>query len=217
MDDTGGGDVDETKRATLRRFAALGAASPLTRLVDSDSDTHGESAARDAIVGYITATPGAHFSKIRDDLKLGTGEAQHHLRELVNAEAIVSYRDGDYRRFFATDQFSPFEQVALGYLRRDTPRGMVAELLRNPDATGSDVADALDVSRPTVSNYASDLEEAGLLSREDGYTVEEPETVIKLLVRYADSFDSDRELTADDPRNAAVFARDVDQIIRFDP
>jgi len=197
-------DVDENKRATLRRFAVLGAATPLATLRDDDGD---ESEVRDAIAGYVATTPGAHFSKIRDDLKLGTGEAQHHLRELLDAKTLESRRDGDYRRFYPTEQFSAFEQVALGYLRRDTPRGMLIELLRDPDATGSDLADALDVSRPTVSKYAASLEEAGLLDREDGYAVRQPETVITLLVRYADSFDE----------RAASFAAQADAFISFDP
>ena len=198
-------NVDESKRATLRRFAALGAASPLARFQDDGED--GGSDARDAIAGYLSATPGAHFSKIRDDLQLGTGETQHHLRQLESAGALESRKDGDYRRFFAAERFTAFEQVALGYLRRETPRGMLIELLRTPDATGSDLADALDVSRPTVSKYAGELDEAGLLSREDGYAVERPETVLTLLVRYADSFDDD----------AMAFAADAAGLIRFDP
>jgi predicted transcriptional regulator len=198
-------NVDESKRATLRRFAALGAASPLARFQDDGED--GGSDARDAIAGYLSATPGAHFSKIRDDLQLGTGETQHHLRQLESAGALESRKDGDYRRFFAAERFTAFEQVALGYLRRETPRGMLIELLRTPDATGSDLADALDVSRPTVSKYAGELDEAGLLSREDGYAVERPETVLTLLVRYADSFDDD----------AVAFAADAADLIRFDP
>jgi predicted transcriptional regulator len=197
-------DVDENKRATLRRFAVLGAATPLATLRDDDGD---ESEVRDAIAGYVATTPGAHFSKIRDDLKLGTGEAQHHLRELLDAKTLESRRDGDYRRFYPTEQFSAFEQVALGYLRRETPRGMLIELLRDPDATGSDLADAIDVSRPTVSKYAAGLEEAGLLDREDGYAVRQPETVITLLVRYADSFGG----------RAASFAAQADSFISFDP
>ncbi|WP_135805726.1 winged helix-turn-helix transcriptional regulator [Halorussus marinus] len=197
-------DVDENKRATLRRFAVLGAATPLATLRDDDGD---ESEVRDAIAGYVATTPGAHFSKIRDDLQLGTGEAQHHLRELLDAKTLESRRDGDYRRFYPTEQFSAFEQVALGYLRRETPRGMLIELLRDPAATGSDLADALDVSRPTVSKYAASLEEAGLLDREDGYAVREPETVITLLVRYADSFGE----------RAASFAAQADGFISFDP
>ncbi|PSQ25933.1 MarR family transcriptional regulator [Halobacteriales archaeon QS_9_68_17] len=198
-------DVDESKRATLRRFAAFGAASPLARFQDDGED--GGSDARDAIAGYLSATPGAHFSKIRDDLQLGTGETQHHLRQLESAGALESRKDGDYRRFFAAERFTAFEQVALGYLRRETPRGMLIELLRSPDATGSDLADALDVSRPTVSKYAGELDEAGLLSREDGYAVERPETVLTLLVRYADSFDDD----------AMAFAADAADLVRFDP
>lgn len=198
--------VDEEKRATLRRFAALGAATPFVgRLRDGDDDSRSD--ARDAIVGYLGATPGAHFSKIRDDLKLGTGETQHHLTRLLSDGALDSRRDGDYRRFFTAEQFSAFEQTALGYLRRRTPRGMLIELLRNPTATGSEIAATIGVSRATVSNYAKDLETAGLLSRENGYTVESPETIITLLLRYADSFGED----------AAQFASEADSFIRFDP
>lgn len=195
--------MDAEKRATLKRFAALGAAGPLSRLVDSDSSSD----ARDAIVGYLSTTPGAHFSKVRDDLSLGTGETQHHLRRLVDAGAVESYRDGEYRRFVPAHRFSEFERTALGYLRRETPRGMLVALLRNPDATGTELADALGVSRPTVSKYAKELEEAGLLSREDGYAVERPETVLTLVVRFADSFDED----------AVALADDAASLVRYDP
>jgi predicted transcriptional regulator len=199
--------IDDDKRATLRRFAALGAATPLVGLGNRDDEATGSNDARDAIVGYVASTPGAHFSKVRDDLKLGTGETQHHLRTLVDGGILEVRRDGDYKRFFPAGRFSEFEQVALGYLRRDTPRGMLVHLLRDPDATGSELADELDVSRATVSTYAKELDAVGLLSREDGYAVVAPETVITLLIRYADSFGAD----------AAAFADDAAGLIRFDP
>ncbi|MCD2202018.1 winged helix-turn-helix transcriptional regulator [Halobacterium sp. KA-6] len=200
--------IDEDKRSTLRRFAAVGAASPLTRLAGGDDDGEGgDSDVRDAITGYVTATPGAHFSKLRDDLQLGTGETQHHLRRLLEEAAVESERDGDYKRFFPAERFSPFEKRALGYLRRETPRGMVVELLRNPDATASDLAESLDVSPATVSKYAAQLEDAGVLSRADGYAVERPETLITLLVRYADSFDA----------NAAEFAGEAADLLSYEP
>jgi len=190
--------VDESKRATLRRFAAIGAASPLARF---RNETDSESDAPDAIAGYLAATPGAHFSKLRDDLQLGTGEAQHHLRELQRDGAAETRKDGDYRRYFPAGRFSEFEQVALGYLRRETPRGMLVTLLREPDVSASDLADRLDVSAPTISKYAGQLESAGLLSREDSYTVENPETILLLLVRYADSFDAETATLAQDAAN----------------
>jgi predicted transcriptional regulator len=212
MPDSG---VDEEKRATLRRFAALGASTPLLGLReggpasggDGDGDDGARSDVREAILGYLAATPGAHFSKLRDDLKLGTGETQHHLRRLVEAGTVESRRDGDYRRFYPAGRFSEFEQVALGYLRRPTPRGMLVELLRDPSATGSELAEALDVSRATVSAHAKDLDEAGLLTRDGGYAVRRPESLITLLVRYADSFGPE----------AVSFAGEAADLVRYDP
>ncbi|WP_254767288.1 winged helix-turn-helix transcriptional regulator [Salinilacihabitans rarus] len=198
--------VDEKKRATLRRFAALGAAAPLAGLSEPAAADAGGSEARDAIAGYLSATPGAHFSKIRDDLQLGTGETQHHLRRLEELGVVERYRDGDYKRFVPAGRFDDFEKHALGYLRRATPRGMLIELLANPDATASDLAESLDVSAPTVSKYAGELEAAGLLAREDGYAVERPETVLLLLVRYADSFDD----------RATELARNADALLSYE-
>ena len=197
--------MDADKRATLRRFAALGAATPLVAsgTTAAEGDT---SDVRDAIRGYLAMTPGAHFSKLRDDLHLGTGETQHHLRTLESAGEVTSFKDGDYRRYYPAERFTSFEMVALGYLRRPTPRGMLVELLRDPSATGADLSRALDVSRATVSNHAGELEAAGLLDRSDGYAVADPETVIALLVRYADSFGPE----------AAAFADDAARYIRYD-
>ena len=193
-------EVDADKRATLRRFAALGAATPLaaSARASATGDDADESAARDAIRGYLATTPGAHFSKLRDDLRLATGETQHHLKRLESDGAVVSQKDGDYRRYFPAGRFSAFERRALGYLRRETPRGMILGLLREPDASGADLARALNVSRPTISTYAGELADAGLLDTEDGYRVARPEVVIALVVRYADSFGSTATAFADD-------------------
>jgi len=196
--------IDEDKRATLRRFAAVGAASPLVGLAGA---AEGQSDVRDAIAGYLTTTPGAHFSKLRDDLKLGTGETQHHLRRLVDAGVVESYRDGDYRRFYPAGEFTDFEKVVLGYLRRPTPRSMLVTLLRDPTATGATLADAAGVSRATVSKYAAELDGVGVLSRDGGYAITRPETVLTLVLRYAGSFGPD----------AVSLAREADGLLRYDP
>jgi predicted transcriptional regulator len=196
-----GEEVDESKRATLKRFAALGATTPLVRLSDDTSDV------RDAIVGYLAATPGAHFSKLRDDLQLGTGETQHHLRRLEGDGAVEHRKDGDYKRYFPAGRFSEFEQRALGYLRRETPRRMLIALLRNPEASGRDIAESVGVSRSTVSKYATELDSAGLLSRSDGYEIERPETLLTLVVRYADSFGAE----------AVAFADEADEFVQYTP
>lgn len=201
MDD-GADGLDESKRLTLKRFAALGAAGPLASISsDSSSDAH------DAIAGYVARNPGTHFSKIRDDLSLGTGETQYHVRRLENAGALESRRDGDYRRFFTAGRFAHHEQVALGYLRRDTPRGMMLALLAEPSLSGAALADRLDVSRATVSTAAGELESAGLLDREDGYDLQDPETLLSLLDQYADSFGDE----------GVVLAGDADGLVNDQP
>jgi predicted transcriptional regulator len=200
---------DGRKRETLRRFAAIGAAAPFVGTASADDGSGGEDAneTREAIRGYVPTTPGAHFSKLRDDLRLGTGEAQYHLRKLAEAGEIESTKDADYRRYFPADRFDDLDKRALGYLRRDTPRGMVLALLRDPDATGAELAAALDVSRPTISAAAAALDDAGLLDRTDGYALTEPERLLTLVVRYADSFDAD----------AVAFADDAADLVAYDP
>ena len=197
--------VDEEKRATLRRFATVGASAPLVGAAGNASAETGESDARDAISGYLTTTPGAHFSKIRDDLKLGTGETQHHLRTLEEAGTIERYRDGDYSRFVPAGRFDDFEKTALGYLRRETPRGMVIHLLREPDAPAGSLAESLGVSAPTVSKYAAELERQGLLERVDGYSLVRPASLLVLLTRHADSFG----------RDALELASDADRLLSY--
>ncbi|MFW5917318.1 MAG: winged helix-turn-helix transcriptional regulator [Halorubrum sp.] len=199
-------DIDGRKRETLRRFAAIGAAAPFVGTASADvGDDDNET--REAIRGYVPTTPGAHFSKLRDDLKLGTGEAQYHLRKLEDAGEVESEKDADYRRYFPAGRFDALDKRALGYLRRDTPRGMILALLRDPDATGAELAAALDVSRPTVSAAAADLDDAGLLDRTDGYELSEPERLLTLVVRYADSFDA----------AAVEFADEAASFVAYDP
>ncbi|MFP4529869.1 MAG: winged helix-turn-helix transcriptional regulator [Halodesulfurarchaeum sp.] len=196
--------IDEEKRTTLRKFAAVGAGSPLLSLADGEES---ESDARDAIAGYVETTPGAHFSKIRDDLTLATGETQYHLRRLAANGDLEAYRDGDYKRYFVAEQFSTFEQVALGYLRRDTPRAMVLAMLEDPEHTGTSLAAAVGVSPATISTYTTEMGDSGLLDRENGYRVTDPETVLSLLLRYASSFDAETE----------TFAHNAATLFSYDP
>ncbi|WP_058365623.1 winged helix-turn-helix transcriptional regulator [Haloparvum sedimenti] len=199
--------VDERKRATLRRFAALGAAPLAAAGSAAAAPDEDANETREAIQGYVATTPGAHFSKLRDDLRLGTGEAQHHLRKLESAGAIESVKDGDYRRVFPAGRFDAVDKRALGYLRRETPRGLILALLRDPDATGAAIADELGVSRPTISGAAADLADAGLLVRERGYALREPERLITLVVRHAESFGPE----------AVEFADAAADYVRYDP
>lgn len=187
-------EVDEGKRATLRRFAAFGlAATPMLSRSSTEAARADDNEVRNAIVGYLSIAPGVHFSKIRDDLQLGTGETQHHLRALIEQESIERYSDGDYKRYVPANRYTSFEKRILGYLRRETTRGMIIELLKNPTLTTTELADRLEVSTSSISKYAGKLETAGLLDRSDGYRITDPETILVLIVAHSDSLDSRAE------------------------
>jgi predicted transcriptional regulator len=195
--------VDEQKRETLRSFAAIGAGGSLLGF----GDDAGESDAREAIAGYVEATPGAHFSKIRDDLGLATGETQYHLRRLVDTSVLSDTRDGNYRRYFVAGEFSAVERQVLGFLRRETHREIVLLSLVAPDRTGRQLAANLGVSGATVSAARSEMAEAGVLNRDAGYRVNQPETVIALLLRYAGSFDE----------RTRSFVKKAPELVTYDP
>ena len=184
------GPPDVTKRQTLRRVAAFGAVTPLLSMGSaSASNETGDSERRQTIAQYIFATPGVHFSKIRDDLSLGTGETQYHLKRLEQESIVESVKDGDFRRYFAAQTFDAFDKRALGFLRRSTPQAILLHLLRAPDDSPSEIATALSVSPAAISQSARHLEEGEIIDRNQGsYTIEEPERLIVLLVRYSESF-----------------------------
>jgi predicted transcriptional regulator len=200
---SGEGPIDESKRATLRRFAALGVAGPFARAADEES----QSETPDAIRGYLQRTPGAHFSKLRDDLQLGTGEAQHHLRALRDNGRIEQAKDGEYRRYYPAGQFDTHAKTTLGYLRRETPRGMMIGLLRDPARSPGALATRLDVAPSTISKHASSLADAGILEVDEGYQLHNPTLVVTLLIRYAASFGPGAVALADDATDLLTYDR----------
>jgi len=88
---------------------------------------------------------------------------------------------------------------------------MILALLRDPTATGAELAAELGVSRPTVSTAAADLEAAGLDRTDRRLHADrtEPERLLTLVVRYADSFDADAVAFADDDAASLVVRRPV--------
>ena len=183
------GPPDAEKRETLRQFATVGAVGPIAA-ANRVAEVEPESERRTAVLDHVERTPGIHFSKLRDDLDLGTGETQYHLRRLESAGTVESHTDGDYRRLFVAGVFSEADRRLLSALRRRRHGQILIETLRAPGIAAGDLADVLDVSTPAISRAAGDLEAQGLLDRDNGqYRVRTPESVVNLVARYEDSFD----------------------------
>lgn len=190
------GPPDSEKRQTLRRFAAVGAVGPFAaterlRLPDPTPER------RVAVLEHIRQTPGVHFSQLRDDLDLGTGETQYHLRRLESADRIVSHEDGTYRRLFIAGTFDEQQRAILSVLRRRTHGAILVAGLQAPPISPGNLAESLSISTPAVSRAAGELEEMGMIERRDGtYHVRHRKTVQVLIEAYANTLDEPIESMA---------------------
>jgi hypothetical protein len=69
------------------------------------------------------------------------------------------------------------------------------------------MAETDDVSRSAVSKYGAKVDEVDLFTRKAAYEIRRPETLLTLVVRYADSFGEE----------AMAFAGGADELVRYDP
>jgi predicted transcriptional regulator len=82
------------------------------------------------IFDYITQNPGIQFRAVASALCLPVGLAEYHLGILVRSGLVSFVRDGRYKRFFVSKQFSKREMLAICLLRRKTTRKILEVLLR---------------------------------------------------------------------------------------
>lgn len=119
---------------------------------------------RGQIYGFIRSNPGAHYSMIRDALKVANGTLSHHLKTLEVQGFVASERDGMYKKFYPVD----FEVKPEGKGIRLSE--LQARLLRRLEEDGqtrqADLAQGLDVTQQTVSYNLRLMCKEGLLERE---------------------------------------------------
>lgn len=148
---------------------------------------------RKEIFDHVRANPGIHFSELKRDLDMETGLVQYHLRELESYDVLESESHQDKRRLFVADELEDDERAILSTLRYETTRHILLSLLRDGPARNGDIAEEVGVSPATVSWHCSRLVDEGILETvADGrttlYDVATPDTTMRLLVRYRESF-----------------------------
>lgn len=139
------------------------------------------SATRERIRRHVESTPGIHFSRIGRDLDLATGQVQYHLRRLVRAGRLTRTEVAGRTHFFAPG-YDPLERHILAFLRRETARELMVQLLASPRRPVV-LAEELDLARSTVHWHLDTLEAAGVVARGDSgaYRLVDPELTEGLL------------------------------------
>lgn len=103
------------------------------------------------IYDYISQNPGIQFRGICSGLCIPVGLAQYHLGVLVKAGLISFVRDGKYKRFFVTKQFSKRQISIISLLRHRTTKRIVEVLLNKKQLSHCKLADEVSITSQALT------------------------------------------------------------------
>jgi len=122
---------------------------------------------RNRVQDHVQANPGVHFSALKEELDIATGQAQYHLRKLDRAGDIVTEEIRGQTHYF-DQSYDPWERRVLAFARRETARALLAHLLEDGPLGAAELADRLELSRSTVAWHVSSLADAGVVEKSYG-------------------------------------------------
>ncbi|HYM40909.1 MAG TPA: helix-turn-helix domain-containing protein [Thermoplasmata archaeon] len=126
---------------------------------------------RQRILAYLAMLPGDHFRSIGRTLQISMGSTRHHLSVLVKKGLVRSERMGGKLRYFAIARgsTSPLNDTFKQYWKyRDLRMRVWSAVRQQREASPSNVAASLGVSRQLAAYHLACLEELGLVVRARG-------------------------------------------------
>lgn len=115
---------------------------------------------RGEIFGYVTAHPGAHYSLIREDLRLSNGVLAHHLGTMLRERVLTADRIGFRKVFYAADHRGPRKHL------QDIQEAILTHVRERPGARQAAIARAMGLRRDAVLYHVRALEASGLVRTE---------------------------------------------------
>lgn len=157
------------------------------------SDEDLELASRRTLFQRIADSPGTHFRALLADSEYAKGTVQYHLRWLADEDLVEVAEDGQYTRYYPAAEFDETDKDLLNALRRTHSRRILAHLLEHGPLSTTELSDRLEKAKSTVSWHLSELEDAGLISKERAgrsvvYEVEASDRLRNLYTVYRGSF-----------------------------
>ncbi len=119
---------------------------------------------RQGIYQAITATPGVDLKTLASMTGINENTLRYHLDRLTATGKICCFtRPGVIRYFRNQGAYSQYEHEIFHYLRTHTPRGILWLLYQHPGLTRQHIADALRLSRPSVTRQMDNLIDDGIV------------------------------------------------------
>ena len=117
-------------------------------------DDNLDNATKRSILDYIISHPGAHFSKILEDLELKNGTLSYHLYKLEKGGYIKSVREGLYKRYYPS---------GTKHIPRSVDESIYQVVLQNPGMRQSELSRLLGLNRQMIYYHIRSMVSKGLL------------------------------------------------------
>jgi predicted transcriptional regulator len=117
---------------------------------------------RGQIFGYITANPGAHYNRIREELDLNNGAIIYHLDALEKLGYISSYEDGCRKCYVSRG----VPAVHVKTQREGILEDALRVVKRKPGISQKGIAQRLGMSARKLNYYIGHAEQSGSVKAE---------------------------------------------------
>lgn len=127
------------------------------------------SSTRLKILDYIKKNPGANFGAISREMGVNRGTLSYHLKTLEIHENIKTYKKRGYTKYFENHmKFSEDDKKILQYLKQDTPRKIIENLIERPGVSRKDLSNIIGISGPAITQCMEYLRADGIIEMEKG-------------------------------------------------
>ncbi|HLF16522.1 MAG TPA: ArsR family transcriptional regulator, partial [Candidatus Thermoplasmatota archaeon] len=123
-----------------------------------------ENPTRARLLQVVEENPGIHFNGLVQELGLGRGQAEHHLRALEKARVITKQSAGGYACYFADPAAAHDLRGVVNVLKSEPARRALQFVIQNPGSRPSQVARASDMSPDSALYHIRQLAHADLIS-----------------------------------------------------
>jgi predicted transcriptional regulator len=120
------------------------------------------------ILDYIKKNPGVSFGVLSEEIDVNRGTLSYHLRILKLYNKIkIHDEDKRYKKYFENHmKFNDDEMKILKYLKQDTPRRIIENLIEHPGISRKDISKAIGISAPAITQHMEYLRTDGVIKTE---------------------------------------------------
>ncbi|KPU63333.1 regulatory protein [Thermococcus sp. EP1] len=118
---------------------------------------------RERVLEHITKNPGITFRKLAQELEMGIGNLQYHLRHLEREKKIVAKKLGGRKYIFPADFSESYKPLMIAISNESQRKILI--LLAEDEKNQHELAEKLNLTPSTINYHMERLEALGLVRK----------------------------------------------------